>query len=145
MYDRITSRTEGNLDPNIRVGDADREATAERLRHHHAEGRIDIDEFQERLDRCYQATTAGQLQQLVADLPAKAQRGSLQLGRRRMTLLVPILFAILAIGAVTHDGHDHGPRGLVFVLVVFLVARLFLAPRRAWGMRGSRGGAGWDA
>ena len=37
--------------PNLRASDADRDATADRLRQHHTDGRIDQEEFQERLDR----------------------------------------------------------------------------------------------
>ena len=48
-------------DPNLRAADADREATGERLRRHHAEGRLDTEELQERIDRCYQARTIGDL------------------------------------------------------------------------------------
>ena len=56
-------------DASIRAADADRERTAERLRTAHAEGRLDLTEFQERLERCYEAKTFGQLGELVRDLP----------------------------------------------------------------------------
>jgi hypothetical protein len=46
-------------DPNLRVGDADREQVAERLRKSHAEGRLDLSEFQQRLEHCYAARTLG--------------------------------------------------------------------------------------
>ena len=61
-------------DPNQRAADADREKTSERLRRHHAEGRLDAEEFQERVDRCYQAKTLGELDQLVTDLPPEPTR-----------------------------------------------------------------------
>src|SRR5438067_13296420 len=59
-------------DPNLRAADADREATAERLRKNHAEGRLDMTEFQQRLERCYEAKTLGALEELVTDLPREA-------------------------------------------------------------------------
>ena len=53
-----------------RAGDADREAVADRLRIAAGDGRIDLAELDERLTQAYAAKTYGQLQVLVADLPA---------------------------------------------------------------------------
>jgi hypothetical protein len=136
MYESGTTGIDHYADANTRVGDSDREATADRLRHHHAEGRIDMEEFQDRLDRCYQATKAGQLQDLVADLPRDPRPVPRQWGRLRLFPLVPILIAIVAISAVS-DGH--GPHVFLFVFLAFLLVRLFLSPRRMWSMRGPRG------
>lgn len=55
-----------------RAGDADREAVAERLRVAAGDGRIDLAELDERLTQAYAAKTYGQLQVLVADLPARS-------------------------------------------------------------------------
>lgn len=52
-----------------RAADADREAVAERLRIAAGEGRIDLEELDERLGLAYGAKTYGQLRALVADLP----------------------------------------------------------------------------
>jgi hypothetical protein len=52
-----------------RVADADRETVAERLRIAAGEGRIDLEELDERLGAAYRARTYGQLRVLVADLP----------------------------------------------------------------------------
>lgn len=57
-------------DPKIRASDADRDRTAALLREHHAAGRLTAEEFQERLDQAYAAKTLGELDQLLADLPA---------------------------------------------------------------------------
>jgi hypothetical protein len=57
-------------DPNLRASDADRERTVNLLREHHAEGRLDIEEFHERLNAAYAAKTVGELEALRADLPA---------------------------------------------------------------------------
>ncbi|MDH6226766.1 hypothetical protein M2169_003736 [Streptomyces sp. MJP52] len=56
--------------PELRAGDADRERVAERLRDALAEGRLDMDEFQERLDVVYRAKTYGELEPVTRDLPA---------------------------------------------------------------------------
>jgi len=55
-----------------RAADADREAVAERLRVAAGEGRLDLEELDDRLGRAYAARTYGQLRVLVADLPAEA-------------------------------------------------------------------------
>jgi hypothetical protein len=57
-------------DPKIRCGDADRDRTAALLREHLAAGRLTAEEFHERLDRAYAARTRGELDELMADLPA---------------------------------------------------------------------------
>src|SRR3954471_6567388 len=56
--------------PALRASDADRERAADALRRHHLDGRLDTDELQERLGRCYAARTTGELAALFADLPA---------------------------------------------------------------------------
>jgi len=56
-------------DPRLRASDADRERTVNLLREHHAEGRLDMDEFHERLNSAYQAKTLGDLDALLHDLP----------------------------------------------------------------------------
>ena len=57
-------------DPLMRASDADRERTAELLREHHAVGRLTAEEFADRLDRVFTARTIGDLEALLADLPA---------------------------------------------------------------------------
>ena len=57
-------------DPRIRASDADRDRTAALLREHHAAGRLTAEEFNERLDKAYAAKTLGELDELLADLPA---------------------------------------------------------------------------
>ncbi|HEV3380125.1 MAG TPA: DUF1707 domain-containing protein [Trebonia sp.] len=57
-------------DPRIRASDADRERVATLLREHHAVGRLAAEEFHERLDAAFAAKTLGDLDALLADLPA---------------------------------------------------------------------------
>jgi Domain of unknown function (DUF1707) len=60
----------------IRIGDADREATAASLREHFAHGRLTIEEFQQRLDAAFAAKTDLDLAKITSDLPhAPAQPG----------------------------------------------------------------------
>ncbi|MEU0391278.1 DUF1707 domain-containing protein [Streptomyces sp. NPDC006208] len=55
--------------PEMRASDSERERVAERLREAVAEGRLDMDEFEQRLDAAYRARTHGELAPLVRDLP----------------------------------------------------------------------------
>lgn len=57
----------------LRISDADRHRVAELLREAAGEGRIDIDELDERLEAAYVAKTYGDLVPLTADLPLGAQ------------------------------------------------------------------------
>jgi hypothetical protein len=64
------------VDPSVRASDAERDAVAERLREAHAEGRLTVEEFSERLDAVYAARTHGDLVPLTSDLPDPARAGS---------------------------------------------------------------------
>jgi hypothetical protein len=124
FWDRI-----GGRDRDLRAADADRERIAERLRNSHAEGRLDIAEFQERLERCYEAKTLGELGELVRDLPRQVEQGErrssgwLRPWTGRLAPWAPILIALIVVSAAT--GH-------VFWLWIPLV---FLLWRMSWWRR----------
>ena len=59
--------SEPNL-PELRASDAEREQTIELLRHAVAEGRLPVDELDERVRSVYTVATRGELQALVADV-----------------------------------------------------------------------------
>jgi hypothetical protein len=54
----------------MRAADSDRQSVADRLRVALEEGRLDLHEYDERLQRAYAAKTYGDLQVLLTDLPA---------------------------------------------------------------------------
>ncbi|MEU9317581.1 DUF1707 domain-containing protein [Streptomyces sp. NPDC048295] len=54
----------------MRASDTERERVAEILREAVAEGRLEMEEFEQRLEAAYKARTHGELQPLVRDLPA---------------------------------------------------------------------------
>ena len=54
---------------NVRVGDADREAVAAQLREHYADGRLTLEELNERLDQAFAAKTRADLNTVLRDLP----------------------------------------------------------------------------
>jgi hypothetical protein len=52
-----------------RAGDRDREKTAARLGQALAQGYLELDEYEQRVQAVFQTHTTGQLKQLLADLP----------------------------------------------------------------------------
>jgi Domain of unknown function (DUF1707)/Domain of unknown function (DUF4190) len=58
------------VSPAMRAGTADRERTVDVLKAAFAEGRLDHDEYNERVGLAYQARTYGDLVALTGDLPA---------------------------------------------------------------------------
>lgn len=58
--------------PDVRASDADRDRVAEVLRQAAGEGRITVEELDERIDRALGARTHGELAELTADLPPTA-------------------------------------------------------------------------
>lgn len=65
----VPSRRDGTSAPDLRVGDADREATAAALREHFAQGRLTLDELLARLDVAFTATMRSEISRTTRDLP----------------------------------------------------------------------------
>ena len=142
-YDTISQMMRN---PNLRASDADRDAAADRLRQHHTDGRLDQDEFQERLDRCFAAKTVGELAELTRDLPDDTARhragrrtGFGLLGCLRLIPIVPIVPIILAIVA-THLIVGVAS-GLWILIPLFFLARFMFFRRGFHGWSGRRGAA----
>jgi uncharacterized protein DUF1707/2TM domain-containing protein len=87
----------------IRASDSDRERIVERLRRAAAEGRLEPDELEERVEAALRARTHGELAPLTADLP-KERRRTRQARRRRKALAElrshRVAFAVAAPGMV---------------------------------------------
>lgn len=58
-------------DGSLRASHADRDLLVEELRSATIEGRLELDEFEERVDRTLRARTYAELAAIVADLPAE--------------------------------------------------------------------------
>lgn len=54
---------------SVRAGDADRERTVQQLQQHLADGRLDYEEFNERVDEAYAARTMDDLADALRELP----------------------------------------------------------------------------
>lgn len=100
---------------NIRVGDREREAAADRLSAHHADGRLSVDELEQRLERAHAAVFAHDLQALEADLPQRAPRP-------RPRVWPPLPFALIALGVAGSLAVGH-PLVPLFVIAAFLLWR----------------------
>jgi DUF1707 SHOCT-like domain len=125
-------------DRTLRVGDREREAVGEFLRQQHLDGRMDADEFQQRLERCLTAKTYADLDQLVADFPrqqAAPDRAGRPWGWR------PWSFALLPLAVVTAIALSGGHLFWLAVPVFFLfVVRPLLW--RSWARGYGRGAWG---
>ncbi|MEU8380224.1 DUF1707 domain-containing protein [Streptosporangium sp. NPDC048865] len=85
---------------DVRASDDDREAATRRLRLAVEEGRLDLQEFDDRVGRALSATTHGELAVLLADLPAERRRSLPPAGRgvaRWLRTLWILWGAILAV------------------------------------------------
>jgi hypothetical protein len=93
----------------MRASDADRERVAQLLRDSAADGRLEMDELDERLDSAYAARTFGELRALTRDLPVVAPRPGLpdRPGRRTPvpTTFIWISALLIAIWAMTGAGY----------------------------------------
>ena len=69
MLDRASFGDDGRVSRDVRASDAERELTVERLQRAMGEGRLDADEFEQRVTAAYTAATRGQLADLTRDLP----------------------------------------------------------------------------
>jgi hypothetical protein len=66
----VNSGPASNEPASLRASDTDRDRVAEKLREAAAEGRLDLEELNERLDLVYQAKTYSELEPITADLPS---------------------------------------------------------------------------
>jgi Domain of unknown function (DUF1707) len=107
---------------SLRASDADREAVAERLRRAAVEGRLEPDEFEERLHAALRARTYGDLRPLLSDLPARPlaweRRSAEVMPAARIALAVAMRVAI----------------ALAVVIVVLLVAAVMAAWWVLWAI-----------
>jgi Flp pilus assembly protein TadB len=128
----------------LRASDAEREEIAERLRRATAEGRLLAEELEERLATALRARTQGELDVLVADLPAPRggrRRGSLPMPRTVPEFALAIVLAM--IGVMVLIGLALLVAG-VFMLGGFWIVIAFFAfgrGRGPWGGQRSLPGA----
>jgi Flp pilus assembly protein TadB len=115
-------------DPDLRVSDAERAEVAEGLGRHYSDGRLDQEEFNERVDRAMNAKTQSDLSGLFDDLPSLEQHPELPARRPRRRSNHTALILVLAIVVAVAAGHAFWwffmPPWLVIMLFVVVGVHL---------------------
>lgn len=124
--------------PELRIGDAERDAAVTSLGEHFAAGRVTQQEFDERSDQVMQARTQSQLDRLFTDLPrpdptpradrSSDRRAPAAPGWSPRIPWVPVLLGLVGLAVITHAP---------FVPLVFLGLLWFFGPPR-YGWRPHR-------
>ena len=110
---------------DLRASDNERNAVADKLARHYAEGRLDEVEFKNRLDTAMSATTRGDLGGLFHDLPPLPSEPPPPPPRHRRILPYVFLVAFLAIvaGATIPVYPLYHVPWLLFAIVGFVLWR----------------------
>lgn len=106
-------------DDHLRVSDAERAEVVEELTKHFADGRLDQQEFDERVDQAMHAKTRADLSGLFDDLPHLRQERPEPVRRRRHGALLLIALLVLAAATVPPLLVHHVP-WLFIALLVFV-------------------------
>ena len=120
----------GELQPRMRAGDKDRQAVVEQLGKHFGEGRLTVEEFDERIVSANAAVYLDQLPALTADLPTE-QPAPRPRPTRRSTVppVFVLLLAVFLAWSLTAAVVYAAPPIFAFILLF-----LFLRHRR-WSRR----------
>ncbi len=111
-------------DQHLRVSDAERQAVADRLAEHLADGRLDQAEFDDRVGRAMNAKTRADLSGLFSDLPETGAPAVPARPRRRRRH--PVLVFVLLVVFVMATAHAVLWATMPWLWVAFLgVALLF--------------------
>jgi hypothetical protein len=91
-------------DNDLRASQDERDRVVERLRTHAGEGRLELDELEERVESALRARTRGELAALMSDLPRlsgrERSRGQRAVARASAAMaLLPLLLAIVLFSA----------------------------------------------
>jgi hypothetical protein len=102
-------------DPDLRVSQAERDEVVAVLAGHFADGRLTVEEYEERVEAALGARTGRDLEPLLADLPDADRRASSPRPREPASRRAPRLFPgprLLAVAAVVALAFATGPWAL---------------------------------
>ncbi len=124
----------GELQPRMRAGDKDRQRVVELLGRHFGEGRLTVEEFDERVVRAHASVYLDELPGLTVDLPSEPVHHQRHAGRRGRPMRAPApVFMVLLAMLLAWSLVAAIVQGAPVILVLFLVF-LFLRHRR-WSRR----------
>lgn len=129
-YDPL-SRRGSRVNSGLRVSDAERSEVADRLSKHYGDGRLDQEEFNQRLDLAMKAKTHADLAALFTDLPDTGLPGAV-VPRRPRPAYPRVLFLVLVIVVAAAVGQALAQAAfpwLLIAVVVFLLLRYCPWPR----------------
>jgi hypothetical protein len=110
------------MDETLRAADRDRDDVAEILREQYAQGRLTMEEYDERSTAAATAKTMGELRALTADLPATAEpaQPAWSRGRMRWIAVAGVLATAIVLGVAAFAGHFllAFPTWLIVLIVV---------------------------
>ena len=113
----------------VRIGTAEREQAAASLGEHFAAGRLEVDEYDDRVARAYAAKTTADLAVLFSDLPRPMNpRPPQPPPPRPARPLLPVLVIAVVILAVVLAAETHFVPLFVFPVLFFV----FIRGRRGW-------------
>lgn len=118
------------MNDTLRAADRDRDEVVDLLREHYAQGRLTMEEFEERSTAATSAKTLGDLRMLTADLPAATEPREAAWSPARMRWIALAGVAALAtvvLAGVAVAGH------FKFAFPVWLI--VLVAVKRAHGGR----------
>jgi hypothetical protein len=126
VTDLEEAQAKGELQPRMRAGDTDRQRGVEQLGKHFGEGRLTVEEFDERAIRAHGSVYLDELPALTADLPRDPEqhpqphRGPTRSPRRVPGILVLLIAMLLAWSMVAAVVYGVPPLFGLFILFVFL-------------------------
>jgi hypothetical protein len=120
----------GELQPRMRAGDKDRQGVVEQLGKHFGEGRLTVEEFDERVVRAHRATYLDELPALTVDLPREPEPQRRPTRQRApvpspFVFLLAMLLAWSMVAAVVY-----GTPPFLALILLFLFLR-----HRRWSRR----------
>ena len=120
----------GELQPRMRAGDKDRQRVVERLGKHFGEGRLTVEEFDERVVRAHASVYLDELPALTADLPRdpEPQRRPTRRATRVPAGVLVLLALLLAWSMVSAVVYGAPPFLALILLFVFLRRRRWSRP-----------------
>jgi hypothetical protein len=129
---RVVRSIDGMTTPSrIRASDADRERIAQHIQQASAEGRLTLEETEQRLGDVYAAKYVGELSGVVADLPAAPQpRRGFPLPLKVHAVLVALFSGLLIAAWFASDAPFFWPIMPMFWLGVSLIAHAGFRARR---------------